>query len=139
MLPTLYDDGGYSRGTMERSALKRLIADYRDSAIDVVVVYKVDRLTRALSDFAKLVEVFDRHGVSFVRATRLIASHRSRSRFPGVRLHEQGLRANNGAENSHQPVRRRERKTRASNQRNLRNASFLFMSRSTTHSMFNGI
>jgi Resolvase, N terminal domain len=52
VLPTLYDDGGYSGGTMERPALKRLIADIEASEIDVVVVYKVDRLTRALSDFA---------------------------------------------------------------------------------------
>src|SRR5580693_6088183 len=65
-LPTLYDDGGYSGGSMERPALKRLIADIEAGEIDVVVVYKVDRLTRALSDFAKLVEVFDRRGVSFV-------------------------------------------------------------------------
>src|SRR6202030_4033649 len=60
VLPTLYDDGGFSGGTMERPALKRLIADIEAGQIDVVVVYKVDRLTRALSDFAKLVEVFDR-------------------------------------------------------------------------------
>ena len=70
MLPTLYDDGGFSGGTMERPALKRLIADIEASQIDVVVVYKVDRLTRALSDFAKLVEVFDRRGVSFVSITQ---------------------------------------------------------------------
>jgi site-specific DNA recombinase len=55
VLPTLYDDGGYSGGTMERPALKRLLADIEAGRIDVVVVYKVDRLTRALSDFAKLV------------------------------------------------------------------------------------
>jgi DNA invertase Pin-like site-specific DNA recombinase len=65
-LPTPYDDGGYSGGTIERPALQRLIADIEAGRIDVVVVYKVDRLTRALSDFAKLVEVFDRLGVSFV-------------------------------------------------------------------------
>ena len=70
VLPTLYDDGGFSGGTMERPALKRLIADIEANAIDVVVVYKVDRLTRALSDFAKLVEVFDRRGVSFVSITQ---------------------------------------------------------------------
>src|SRR5262245_64679052 len=66
VLPTLYDDGGYSGGTMERPALNRLIADIEEGKIDVVVVYKVDRLTRALSDFAKLVEVFDRRGVSLL-------------------------------------------------------------------------
>jgi site-specific DNA recombinase len=63
-LPTQYDDGGYSGGTMERPALQRLLADIEANRVDVVVVYKVDRLTRALSDFAKLVEVFDRREVS---------------------------------------------------------------------------
>ena len=70
VLPTLYDDGGYSGGTLERPALKRLLADIEEGRIDVIVVYKVDRLTRALSDFAKLVEVFDRRGVSFVSITQ---------------------------------------------------------------------
>src|SRR6202035_5821821 len=70
VLPTLYDDGGFSGGTMERPALKRLIADIEAGEIDVIVVYKVDRLTRALSDFAKLVDVFDRRGVSFVSITQ---------------------------------------------------------------------
>ena len=70
VLPTLYDDGGYSGGTMERPALQRLLADIEAGQIDVIVVYKVDRLTRALSDFAKLVEVFDRRGVSFVSITQ---------------------------------------------------------------------
>ncbi len=69
-LPALYDDGGYSGGTMERPALKRLMADIEAGRVDVVVVYKVDRLTRALSDFAKLVEVFDRREVSFVSITQ---------------------------------------------------------------------
>src|SRR5467141_1287195 len=70
VLPTRYDDGGDSGGTMERLALKRLLADIEEGQIDVVVVYKVDRLTRALSDFAKLVEVFDRRGISFVSITQ---------------------------------------------------------------------
>jgi len=70
VLPAQYDDGGYSGGTMERPALKRLLADIEAGQVDVVVVYKVDRLTRALSDFAKLVEVFDRRGVSFVSITQ---------------------------------------------------------------------
>src|SRR6516164_7573975 len=70
VLPTLYDDGGFSGGTLERPALKRLMADIEAGQIDVVVVYKVDRLTRALSDFAKLVDVFDRCGVSFVSITQ---------------------------------------------------------------------
>ena len=65
-LPTLYDDGGYSGGSTERPALKRLLADIQSHLIDVVVVYKVDRLTRSLADFAKIVEIFDAAGVSFV-------------------------------------------------------------------------
>ena len=69
-ISTAYDDGGYSGGTMERPALQRLLADIEAGRIDVIVVYKVDRLTRALSDFAKLVEVFDRRGVSFVSITQ---------------------------------------------------------------------
>jgi site-specific DNA recombinase len=70
VLPTQYDDGGYSGGTMDRPALQRLLADIEANRIDTVVVYKVDRLTRALSDFAKLVEVFDRREVSFVSITQ---------------------------------------------------------------------
>jgi site-specific DNA recombinase len=68
--PALYDDGGFSGGTLERPGLKRLLADIEASQIDVIVVYKVDRLTQALSDFAKLVEIFDRRGVSFVSITQ---------------------------------------------------------------------
>ena len=68
--PARYDDGGFSGGTMQRPALQRLMTDIEAGKIDVVVVYKVDRLTRALSDFAKLVEVFDRRGVSFVSITQ---------------------------------------------------------------------
>jgi DNA invertase Pin-like site-specific DNA recombinase len=65
-----YDDGGFSGGNMERPALQRLLADIRAGRIDVVVVYKVDRLTRALADFARLVEIFDTQGVSFVSVTQ---------------------------------------------------------------------
>src|SRR6187401_750389 len=65
-----YDDGGYSGGSMERPALQRLLADIRSGLIDTVVVYKVDRLTRSLSDFARLVEHFDEHEVSFVSVTQ---------------------------------------------------------------------
>jgi site-specific DNA recombinase len=65
-----YDDGGYSGGSVERPALQRLLADIREMRIDVVVVYKVDRLTRSLADFAKLVELFDEHRVSFVSVTQ---------------------------------------------------------------------
>jgi len=69
-LPTAYDDGGFSGGSMERPALQRLLADIASGGIDVVVVYKVDRLTRSLADFAKMVEVFDARGVSFVSVTQ---------------------------------------------------------------------
>ncbi len=65
-----YDDGGFSGGNLERPALKRLLADIEDDLVDVIVVYKIDRLSRSLMDFAKLVEVFDRKGVSFVSVTQ---------------------------------------------------------------------
>jgi len=68
--PTAYDDGGFSGGTMERPALQRLLTDIQEKLIDTVVVYKVDRLTRSLADFAKMVERFDAHGVSFVAVTQ---------------------------------------------------------------------
>jgi site-specific DNA recombinase len=70
LVKTAYDDGGLSGGTMERPALQRMLADINEGLIDVVVVYKVDRLTRSLADFAKMVEVFDAHGVSFVAVTQ---------------------------------------------------------------------
>ena len=65
-----YDDGGYSGGSTHRPALQRLLTDVRAKRVDVIVVYKVDRLTRSLADFAKLVELFDAHGVSFVSVTQ---------------------------------------------------------------------
>jgi DNA invertase Pin-like site-specific DNA recombinase len=67
---TKYDDGGYSGGSMERPALKRLLMDVAERKVDIIVVYKVDRLTRSLADFAKMVESFDSHGVSFVSVTQ---------------------------------------------------------------------
>jgi DNA invertase Pin-like site-specific DNA recombinase len=70
LYPESYDDGGFSGGTLDRPALKRLLADIEDGRIDVVVVYKIDRLSRSLMDFAKLVEVFDRGGVTFVSVTQ---------------------------------------------------------------------
>ena len=70
LVKTAYDDGGFSGGTMERPALQRLLEDIRSRLIDVVVVYKVDRLTRSLADFAKMVELFDSHAVSFVAVTQ---------------------------------------------------------------------
>ena len=65
-----YDDGGFSGGTLDRPALKRLLADIEARRIDIVVVYKIDRLSRLLMDFAKLVEVFDRNSVTFVSITQ---------------------------------------------------------------------
>lgn len=65
-----YDDGGFSGGNMDRPALKRLLADIKNNLIDVVVVYKIDRLTRSLMDFSQLVTVFDQHSVSFVSVTQ---------------------------------------------------------------------
>src|SRR6204780_1027599 len=70
LVKTHYDDGGLSGATMERPALQRLLEDIRQKLVDVVVVYKVDRLTRSLSDFAKMVEVFEANGVSFVAVTQ---------------------------------------------------------------------
>jgi DNA invertase Pin-like site-specific DNA recombinase len=67
---TRYDDGGFSGGTLERPALQHLLADIRAGRIDIVVVYKVDRLTRSLADFARLVELFDAEAVSFVSVTQ---------------------------------------------------------------------
>jgi len=69
-LATGYDDGGYSGATLERPALQRLLADIEAGKVDCVVVYKLDRLTRSLLDFAKLVEIFERHNVSFVSVTQ---------------------------------------------------------------------
>ena len=69
-LNTRYDDGGFSGGTMERPALKQLLNDILARKIDTVVVYKVDRLTRSLTDFSKIIEVFDSHNVSFVSVTQ---------------------------------------------------------------------
>jgi DNA invertase Pin-like site-specific DNA recombinase len=69
-LPTLYDDGGFSGGSMERPGLKRLLEDVENGQVDTIVVYKVDRLTRSLADFAKIVEALDARGVSFVSVTQ---------------------------------------------------------------------
>jgi DNA invertase Pin-like site-specific DNA recombinase len=76
-----YDDGGFSGGTMERPALQRLLADIAAGRIDIVVVYKVDRLTRALGDFARIVELFDRHNVSFVSVTQAFNTTTSMGRL----------------------------------------------------------
>ncbi len=87
-LATRYDDGGLSGGTLERPALRHLLADIRAGRLDLVVVYKVDRLTRSLADFAKIVEIFDAGGVSFVsvmiraEAYYLLDLYRERPRVP---------------------------------------------------------
>jgi site-specific DNA recombinase len=70
LVPDRYDDGGFSGGSLERPALKRLLADIEQRKVDIVVVYKIDRLSRSLMDFAKLVEVFDRNEVTFVSVTQ---------------------------------------------------------------------
>jgi DNA invertase Pin-like site-specific DNA recombinase len=70
LVPDRYDDGGFSGGTLERPALQRLLADIEAGRVDVIVVYKIDRLSRSLMDFSKLVEVFDRKGVTFVSVTQ---------------------------------------------------------------------
>jgi len=77
----LYDDGGLSGGTLERPALKRLLADIEAGKVRIVVVYKVDRLTRSLADFAKIVEVFDTHGASFVSVTQAFNTTTSMGRL----------------------------------------------------------
>lgn len=80
-LTTEYDDGGISGGHMERPGLKALLEDIKQGKVDVIVVYKVDRLTRSLSDFSKLVDVFDEHGVSFVSVTQAFNTTNSMGRL----------------------------------------------------------
>ena len=80
-LTDAYDDGGYSGGTVERPALKRLLADLEAGQIDCVVVYKVDRLSRSLLDFARMVEIFERNNVAFVSVTQPIHSGNSTGRL----------------------------------------------------------
>ena len=80
-LPERYDDGGYSGGTMERPALKRLLADVEAGRVDTVVVYKVDRLSRSLLDFARVMEVFDARKVTFVAVTQQLNTTTSMGRL----------------------------------------------------------
>src|SRR4030081_4047546 len=70
LVPDRYDDGGFSAGTLDRPALKRLLADIEAGKVNIVVVYKIDRLSRLLMDFSRLVEVFDEHKVTFVSVTQ---------------------------------------------------------------------
>ena len=69
-LPKAYDDGGFSGATIDRPALQQLLADLTARRVDIVVVYKIDRLTRSLADFAKIVEILDARGASFVSVTQ---------------------------------------------------------------------
>ena len=80
-LPQSYDDGGISGDHMDRPGLKTLIANIKAGKVDVIVVYKVDRLTRSLTDFSKLVEVFDNHDVSFVSVTQAFNTTNSMGRL----------------------------------------------------------
>ncbi|MCT2557547.1 recombinase family protein [Tsuneonella sp. YG55] len=81
LLPDLYDDGGFTGGNMDRPGLQQLLADVRSGKVDVVVVYKVDRLTRSLADFAKIVEVLDEMGASFVSVTQAFNTTSSMGRL----------------------------------------------------------
>jgi site-specific DNA recombinase len=81
LIPGRYDDGAFSGASLDRPALQQLLADVRASKIDIVLVYKVDRLTRSLADFAKLIELFDAHGVSFVSVTQSFNTSSSMGRL----------------------------------------------------------
>src|SRR5450755_33677 len=81
LIKTAYDDGGISGGTMERPALQRLLSDIKNGRLDVVVVYKIDRLTRSIADFAKMVEIFDAQQVSFVSITQQFSTTTSMGRL----------------------------------------------------------
>src|SRR5688572_7687508 len=80
-LPDRYDDGGFSGGTMDRPALRRLLADIEGGKVDCVVVYKVDRLSRSLLDFSRIMQVFDGRGVSFVSVTQQFNTTHSMGRL----------------------------------------------------------
>src|SRR5438067_5394696 len=80
-IPGRYDDGAYSGASLDRPAVQKLLADVRAATIDVVLVYKVDRLTRSLADFAKLIELFDSHNVSFVSVTQSFNTSSSMGRL----------------------------------------------------------
>ena len=82
-LPDRYDDGGFTGGNMDRPALRRLLVDIEAGRIDTVVTYKVDRLSRSLLDFARLMDVFDRHGVRFVAVTQQLDTRSSFERRSG--------------------------------------------------------
>jgi site-specific DNA recombinase len=81
LIPGRYDDGAFSGASLDRPALQQLLADVRVGKIDIVLVYKVDRLTRSLADFAKLIELFDAHDVSFVSVTQSFNTRSSMGRL----------------------------------------------------------
>ena len=81
LIPDRYDDGAFSGASLERPALQQLLADVRSGRVDIIVVYKIDRLTRALADFAKLVELFDQHVVTFVSVTQQFSTTTSMGRL----------------------------------------------------------
>src|SRR5438093_3484489 len=81
LIRTRYDDGGLSGASLDRPALQKLLDDVRARKVDIIVVYKVDRLTRSLADFAKLVELFDQHSVSFVSVTQQFNTTNSMGRL----------------------------------------------------------
>src|SRR3954466_14111809 len=81
LIPDSYDDGGISGASLARPDLQRLLSDIQAGKVDTVVVYKVDRLTRSLTDFAKLVDLFDKHGVSFVSVTQAFNTTTSMGRL----------------------------------------------------------
>src|SRR5919197_4735145 len=81
LIPSRYEDGAFSGASLERPALQQLLTDVRAGKVDIVLVYKVDRLTRSLADFAKLIELFDAHGVSFVSVTQSFNTNSSMGRL----------------------------------------------------------
>ncbi|MBB6124634.1 recombinase family protein [Sphingobium subterraneum] len=81
LVPEQYDDGGWSGGSMDRPALRQLLADVEAGKVDVIIVYKVDRLTRALTDFARIVDIFDKAGASFVSVTQAFNTTTSMGRL----------------------------------------------------------
>src|SRR2546430_13517988 len=81
LIPGRYDDGAYSGASLDRPAVQKLLADIRAATIDVVLVYKVDRLTRSLADFAKVIELFETHNVSFVSVTQSFNTRSSMGRL----------------------------------------------------------
>ena len=86
VIPDNYDDGGWTGANMERPALKRLLADIEAEKVDCVVVYKVDRLSRSLLDFARIVEVFEKRNVSFVSVTQQFNTTASLGRLTQIRF-----------------------------------------------------